>query len=77
MAGCAAGGFLTRAFESMLKECSGKKYSSIQTAIHSYLDSSKATNQETASNNSSRKTSLSKDMRCFQYILSFKDTFKK
>ncbi|KAI3511298.1 hypothetical protein L1887_18447 [Cichorium endivia] len=26
MAGCAAGGFLTRAFESMLKECSGKKY---------------------------------------------------
>ena len=37
MAGGAAGGFLTRAFESMLKECSGKKYTSIQTAIRSYL----------------------------------------
>nr|GEV84373.1 brefeldin A-inhibited guanine nucleotide-exchange protein 5 [Tanacetum cinerariifolium] len=61
MAGCAAGGFLTRAFESMLKECSGKKYSSIQTAIRSYLDSSKGTNPEVSSNNSSRKTSISKD----------------
>ncbi|KAI3739034.1 hypothetical protein L2E82_29391 [Cichorium intybus] len=60
MAGCAAGGFLTRAFESMLKECSGKKYSSIQTAIRSYLDTSKATNQEAASNNSN-KLSSSKD----------------
>ena len=36
MAG-AAGGFVTRAFESMLKECSGKKLTSLQTAIQSYL----------------------------------------
>lgn len=37
MAGGAAGGFVTRALESMLKECSGKKYTSLQTAIQSYL----------------------------------------
>ena len=39
MAGGAAGGFLTRAFESMLKECSGKKYPDLQKAIQSYLGS--------------------------------------
>ncbi|KAK9058254.1 hypothetical protein SSX86_023094 [Deinandra increscens subsp. villosa] len=61
MAGGAAGGFLTRAFESMLKECSGKKYNSIQISIRCYLDSSKATNQEAASNDNSRRSSLSKD----------------
>ncbi|KAL9673376.1 hypothetical protein QQ045_029632 [Rhodiola kirilowii] len=37
MAG-AAGGFVTRAFESMLKECSGKKYPELQKAIQAYLD---------------------------------------
>lgn len=37
MAGGAAGGFITRAFESMLKEASGKKYTTLQTAIQSYL----------------------------------------
>ncbi|KAM0010604.1 putative Sec7 domain, armadillo-like helical, sec7 domain superfamily protein [Helianthus debilis subsp. tardiflorus] len=57
----AAGGFLTRAFESMLKECSGKKYNSIQIAIRSYLESTKAANQEAASNNNSQTTSPSKD----------------
>lgn len=36
MAG-AAGGFLTRAFESMLKESSNKKYTALQTSIQSYL----------------------------------------
>lgn len=36
MAG-AAGGFVTRAFESMLKECSGKKYPDLQKAIQAYL----------------------------------------
>ncbi|KAJ0810156.1 putative Sec7 domain, armadillo-like helical, sec7 domain superfamily protein [Helianthus annuus] len=56
----AAGGFLTRAFESMLKECSGKKYNSIQIAIRSYLESTKAANQEAASNSNSQ-TSPSKD----------------
>ncbi|KAI3925687.1 hypothetical protein MKW92_017069, partial [Papaver armeniacum] len=38
MAG-AAGGFLTRAFESMLKECSPKKYGDLQKSIQSYLAS--------------------------------------
>ncbi|KAL8153523.1 hypothetical protein V2J09_011283 [Rumex salicifolius] len=40
MAG-AAGGFVTRAFEVMLKESSGKKFPSLQTAIQSYLDNIK------------------------------------
>lgn len=36
MAG-AAGGFVTRAFESMLKECSPKKYGDLQKSIQTYL----------------------------------------
>lgn len=39
MAGGAAGGFLTRAFEAILKECSGKKFTSLQTAVQAYLGS--------------------------------------
>ncbi|KAD5802636.1 hypothetical protein E3N88_13996 [Mikania micrantha] len=61
MAGGAAGGFLTRAFECMLKESSNKKYISFQNAIRSFLDSSKTTNQEAASNSSNRTSSSSKD----------------
>ncbi|XP_058108815.1 brefeldin A-inhibited guanine nucleotide-exchange protein 5 [Magnolia sinica] len=45
MAG-AAGGFVSRSFESMLKECSGKKYGALQKAIQTYLDNSKETNQQ-------------------------------
>lgn len=37
MAGGAAGGFVTRAYESMLKECSPKKYPDLQKAIQAYL----------------------------------------
>lgn len=37
MAGGAAGGFVSRAFESMLKECSAKKYPDLQKAIQTYL----------------------------------------
>lgn len=37
MAGGAAGGFVARAFESMLKECANKKYSALQSAIKTYL----------------------------------------
>ncbi|KAF9597509.1 hypothetical protein IFM89_019036 [Coptis chinensis] len=33
----------TRALESMLKECSPKKYADLQKAIHTYLDSTKET----------------------------------
>lgn len=41
MAGGAAGGFVTRAFESMVKECASKKYAALQSAIQTYQDSSK------------------------------------
>lgn len=52
----AAGGFVSRAFESMLKECSGKKFPDLQKAIQTYLDNAKEvklpasseTNQATA-----------------------------
>jgi len=36
MAGGAAGGFVTRAFDSMLKECSGKKFPELHKAIQNY-----------------------------------------
>ncbi|XP_020095142.1 uncharacterized protein LOC109714845 [Ananas comosus] len=45
MAG-AAGGFVTRSFESMLKECAAnKKYAPLQKAIQTCLDNMKETNQ--------------------------------
>ncbi|EYU39506.1 hypothetical protein MIMGU_mgv1a000192mg [Erythranthe guttata] len=37
MVGGAAGGFVVRAFESMLKECGNRKYSALQSAIQTYL----------------------------------------
>ncbi|GLT74209.1 hypothetical protein SLA2020_460200 [Shorea laevis] len=37
----AAGGFVSRAFESILKECGGKKYPDLQKSIQSYLDGAK------------------------------------
>lgn len=37
----AAGGFVSRAFESMLKECGGKKHPDLQKAIQSYFGSYK------------------------------------
>ncbi|PIN05244.1 Guanine nucleotide exchange factor [Handroanthus impetiginosus] len=46
MAGAAAGGFVARAFESMLKECANKKYNALQVAIQTYLDSGKDINQQ-------------------------------
>ncbi|KAH9621241.1 hypothetical protein KSS87_019631 [Heliosperma pusillum] len=48
MAG-AAGGFVTRAFESMLKESSAKKFTSLQSAIQSFLDDIKEEKQQAAS----------------------------
>lgn len=57
MAGGAAGGFITRAFESMLKESSGKKYTSLQTAIHSYLENSKEISKEATSSDANKVTS--------------------
>ncbi|XP_019198456.1 PREDICTED: brefeldin A-inhibited guanine nucleotide-exchange protein 5 [Ipomoea nil] len=46
MAGGAAGGFVTRAFESMLKECANRKYPALQTAIQTYLDGTKVLSQQ-------------------------------
>ncbi|KAK4266036.1 hypothetical protein QN277_027011 [Acacia crassicarpa] len=46
MAGGAAGGFVTRAFESLLKECSSaKKYPELQKAIQTYIDVTKGISQ--------------------------------
>ncbi|CAA0821230.1 HOPM interactor 7 [Striga hermonthica] len=48
MAGGAAGGFVTRAFESMLKECAVRKYDALQSAIQACLDSGKDLNQQSS-----------------------------
>ncbi|KAA8523374.1 hypothetical protein F0562_009797 [Nyssa sinensis] len=61
MAGGAAGGFVIRSFESMLRECSGKKYASLQTAIQTYLDSTKEANQHSVSSEINQAASLSGD----------------
>ncbi|XP_057949137.1 brefeldin A-inhibited guanine nucleotide-exchange protein 5 isoform X2 [Malania oleifera] len=60
MAG-AAGGFVTRAFESMLKECSGKKYGALQKAVQTYLDSGKEPNKHSVSGETNQLGSLSGD----------------
>ncbi|XP_038699983.1 brefeldin A-inhibited guanine nucleotide-exchange protein 5-like isoform X2 [Tripterygium wilfordii] len=57
----AAGGFLNRAFESMLKECSGRKYPDLQKAIQTYLDSAKEVNQRSASGRSNQASSSAGD----------------
>ncbi|XP_059634656.1 brefeldin A-inhibited guanine nucleotide-exchange protein 5 isoform X2 [Cornus florida] len=57
----AAGGFVTRDFELMLKECSGKKFTSLQTAIQSYLDSTKETNLHSVSSETNQSASLAGD----------------
>ncbi|CAE6074869.1 unnamed protein product [Arabidopsis arenosa] len=45
----AAGGFLTRAFDTMLKESGGKKYLDLQKAIQAYQDGSKVVTQAASS----------------------------
>ncbi|KAH6757481.1 HOPM interactor 7 [Perilla frutescens var. hirtella] len=50
MAGGAAGGFVTRAFESMLKECAYRKYTTLQSAIQAYLDNGKDSGQQSSIN---------------------------
>ncbi|XP_043689203.1 brefeldin A-inhibited guanine nucleotide-exchange protein 5 [Telopea speciosissima] len=57
MAG-AAGGFVIRSFESMLKECSGKKYGALQKAIQTYLDKTKEINQHSTSSEKNQAESL-------------------
>ncbi|XP_050218779.1 brefeldin A-inhibited guanine nucleotide-exchange protein 5 [Mercurialis annua] len=46
----AAGGFVSRAFESMLKECSSKKYPDLQKAIQAYIEGNKVASQQSKSN---------------------------
>ncbi|XP_058215944.1 brefeldin A-inhibited guanine nucleotide-exchange protein 5 isoform X3 [Rhododendron vialii] len=58
MAGGAAGGFVNRAFESMLKECSSKKLVALQTAIQKYLDGTKEINQHAGSSEGNQLSSL-------------------
>lgn len=58
MAGGAAGGFVTRAFESMLRECSGKKYTALQTAVQAYLDRTKEVNRQSSSNETNGASAL-------------------
>ncbi|KAL6010441.1 hypothetical protein ACLOJK_000873 [Asimina triloba] len=74
MAG-AAGGFVTRSFESMLKECSGKKYGTLQKAIQTYfgrttifpyycqnfLHSMKETNQQSVPNEKTEVVAVPED----------------
>ncbi|KAF8388657.1 hypothetical protein HHK36_025337 [Tetracentron sinense] len=60
MAG-AAGGFVTRSFESILKECSGKKYAALQKAIQTYIDSTKEINQHPFSNETNQVAYLAGD----------------
>ncbi|KAH7856207.1 hypothetical protein Vadar_033926 [Vaccinium darrowii] len=58
MAGGAAGGFINRAFESMLKECSNKKNVALQTAIQTYIDSTKEVNQHAESSEGNQMSIL-------------------
>ncbi|XP_047971675.1 LOW QUALITY PROTEIN: brefeldin A-inhibited guanine nucleotide-exchange protein 5-like [Salvia hispanica] len=46
MSGSAPGDLVARAFESMLKECSNKKYNALQSSIQTYLDGGKDSNQQ-------------------------------
>ncbi|KAL1552145.1 brefeldin A-inhibited guanine nucleotide-exchange protein 5-like isoform X1 [Salvia divinorum] len=46
MSGGAPGDLVARAFESMLKECSNKKYNALQSSLQTYLDSGKDSNQQ-------------------------------
>ncbi|XVF48806.1 hypothetical protein PTKIN_Ptkin03bG0218000 [Pterospermum kingtungense] len=57
----AAGGFVSRAFESMLKECAGKKYPDLQKAIQTYLDGPKQTNQHSSSGETNQATASAED----------------
>ncbi|KAK4784611.1 hypothetical protein SAY86_018979 [Trapa natans] len=61
MAGGAAGGFVNRAFESMLKECSSaKKYPDLQKAIRSYIDN-KDVNLQSVHSETNQATSMAGD----------------
>ncbi|XP_021277449.1 brefeldin A-inhibited guanine nucleotide-exchange protein 5 [Herrania umbratica] len=57
----AAGGFVSRAFESMLKECAGKKYPHLQKAIQTYSDSPKQAKQHSSSSETNQAASLAGD----------------
>eukprot|EP01018_Ginkgo_biloba_P026874 Gb_07642 [translate_table: standard] len=60
MAG-AAGGFVTRAFESMLKESVGKKYATLQKALKAYLEKSKEKSHQLSSHEEQPTATLAGD----------------
>lgn len=62
MAGAAAGGFVARSLESMLKESSGKKYAELQKAIQSCLEKLK---NERPPSEKNHAESLPSDARTF------------
>lgn len=60
MAG-AAGSFVTRSFECMLKESTGKKYGNLQKALKSYLESSKEIGHQPSSQRDQSTTNIATD----------------
>ncbi|PKA52423.1 Brefeldin A-inhibited guanine nucleotide-exchange protein 5 [Apostasia shenzhenica] len=66
MAGAAAGGFVTRSLESMLRECSGKKYADLQKAIQACLENLK--NQEAISNDRTQLASTAMERPDFNEV---------
>ncbi|GAV73997.1 Sec7 domain-containing protein/DUF1981 domain-containing protein/Sec7_N domain-containing protein [Cephalotus follicularis] len=57
----AAGGFINRAFESMLKESAAKKYTDLQKAIQAYIDTTKEENHHFPSPEADKAPSSSVD----------------
>uniref|UniRef100_A0A1D1YN54 Brefeldin A-inhibited guanine nucleotide-exchange protein 2 n=1 Tax=Anthurium amnicola TaxID=1678845 RepID=A0A1D1YN54_9ARAE len=60
MAG-AAGSFVTRSFEAMLKDCAGKKYGPLQKAIQEFLDSTKEAGEPPLSSEKIHEATLPAD----------------
>ncbi|CAI0448209.1 unnamed protein product [Linum tenue] len=58
----AAGGFVNRAFDTILKECSGKKFPDLQKSIRTYLDSTKEITQKPKAGETSETDSSTGDV---------------
>nr|XP_009397789.1 PREDICTED: brefeldin A-inhibited guanine nucleotide-exchange protein 5-like [Musa acuminata subsp. malaccensis] len=57
-AASAASGFIIRSLEAMLKECMGKKYPALQSAVQTCLDNMKETKPELTSDDHNHATTL-------------------
>ncbi|THU74569.1 hypothetical protein C4D60_Mb04t34760 [Musa balbisiana] len=60
-AASAAAGFIIRSLEAMLKECMGKKYPDLHSAVQTCLDNMKETKQELTSDDHIHATTLAGD----------------